>query len=129
MVEHPLYDKYNMKVNNLKLFVFVCVPTRIALVVGAYYLEQPKSNVPLEPFIALAILLALGFFASDMNGKFFPDTKGAFGNLRYWDNLAHAGFISLFAALLYLDTGYAYTALIVDMTFGMTTVAEYYLIA
>ena len=111
------------------LFWTVCVPLRILLIIGAYFLEQPSAATVKEPFVALAIIMALGFLASNVNSKVLnkgKEVKGFAGSVKYWDSLAHSAFHFLFAFFLSQETGNAYAILITDLIFGIITVLEHY---
>ena len=112
-----------------KLFWAACVPLRILLIVGAYLLEQPSSTAVREPFVALAIVMALGFLASNINSKILnkeKEVRGFAGSVKYWDSLAHSAFYFLFAFFLFQEIGNAYVILITDLIFGIITVLEHY---
>lgn len=111
------------------LFVSVCFPLRVLLVVGAYFIEQPTSTVPKEPFIALSIVMALGFLISNANSQILnknKKVKGFAGGDKYWNSLAHSMFFILFAIFLTLNTGNAYIILLLDLIFGVITFVEHY---
>ena len=111
------------------LFLIVCIPIRILLIVGAYFLEQPDTDVVKEPFVALAIVMSLGFLSSNINSQVLnkgTEVRGFAGSVKFWNSLAHATFFALFAFSLSLDTGHAYVVLVADFAFGLITVLEHY---
>jgi hypothetical protein len=111
-------------------FLTICLPLRILLVVGAYFLEQPTNSIPLEPFIALSFVMSLGFLSSNINSRIInrnAEVRGFAGGVKYWDSLAHATFFSLYGVYLALKIKCAYLVLLFDLIFGIITVLEHYL--
>jgi hypothetical protein len=110
--------------NNLLLFLFVCVPVRLSLVIGSYYLENENHDdtVSKTPFVVIASFISAGFFRA----HYFGSQIGAFGGERYWDRLAHSVFYALYALSLGLSTDYAYLVLASDLVYGILTVLKKY---
>lgn len=109
-------------------FIFICIPIRILLIVGTFYLEH--SDVNKTPYIIIAFTMAIGFLTSDINSEIIhkgTDVRGFAGGIKYWNSLAHACFYSLVAIFLLLGNNNAFIILITDLIFGVVTVFEHYI--
>ena len=125
-----LFETSSMIKNIPLLFLTVCIPLRIGLIVGAYFIEQPDADVAKEPFVALIIIMSLGFLSSNINSQVLKrgsDVRGFAGSVKYWNSLAHATLFALYAFFLSHETKYSYVILIADLVFGLITVLEHYL--
>lgn len=106
---------------NLLLFIFICFPVRVSLVIGSYFIEN-ESTITRTPFVIAAALVALGFFRA----HYVDNPTGAFGGEKYWNSLAHGMLYVLYAIFLGIGTNVAYVVLGIDIIFGIINVMVNY---
>jgi hypothetical protein len=102
--------------NRLLLFLFGCIPTRLALV----YLAKNISIEYLPILGYLALIPALGFYYLYFSGtrKTGPEV---FGDKIWWNNLRpiHGLFYTLFAYNAIIGNNFAWIYLLYDVIFGL----------
>ena len=107
---------------NLLLFLAGCVPVRVGLIVGSYFIEQSSSDTLKYIAVVLAGLVAMGFFHADVT----ESERGFFGSRRYWNSAIHGILYVLYAVMLAVGTEVGYIVLVVDLVYGIGTVFSHY---
>ena len=100
------------------VFALVCVPARFGLAMVTRYYHR---CIPQSIFIAwLLMAISLGFYISEKRPT-------AFGSKRYWSSKVHSLLYLLAATLLLTSySKYASTVLLIDLIYGIATVAAQY---
>ena len=106
-----LYIYNNMNKSEL-LFLSLCIPSRIALALGAK--EYPKELIP------FAITFASGFMYYYLTGTRAVGAE-TFGRPIWWNDLrpAHAALWMAFALMAFLGKKWAWKFLAVDVILGL----------
>ena len=111
----------------LWVFLFACLPVRIAFLVLALLIERPGSIGWVHARTVLAavcLLIGLGListFARKGNGG-----EGFAGGERYWDSLSHGLLYVGFAVSFFLKAKGAWIFLVGDLILALVTVGKYY---
>lgn len=107
---------------NLVLFITVCLPLRIGLCVGTYFVEQSENTPLIYTEASLLVVAAIGFFIVESSGK----EVGFFGGKRYWNSILHGVLFILTAACLFSMIKTGFLLLILDTVVGTIYVANHY---
>ena len=100
------------------LFLFGCIPTRLAIMYLAKVISQ--KYLPILGYIAL--IIAFGFYYLYFSGKRKTGAE-VFGDKIWWNNLRpiHGLLYTLFAYNAIMQNRSAWIYLLVDVLFGLTS--------
>lgn len=105
---------------NFWIFLILCLPVRLSLAVGSFFLEYSDFNN--NYFIGIACVIAAGFFYSDYTKK----KKGFFGGKRYWHSSIHGISFLIYALMLAIDAKVGFIILTLDALYGTLIVVDFY---
>lgn len=106
---------------NFWLFLLICLPIRLTLAIGSFFLEYSDFNN--NYFIGLACVIAVGFFYSD----YIKKKKGFFGGKRYWPSSIHGVTFLIYALMLAIDSNVGFIILTLDALYGTLIVVDFYI--
>lgn len=100
---------------NQLLFLLVCIPVRIGLVVSSYFVGNSGMMGLIYAFAFLLLFVSVGFFRSTVYGK----DVGFFGGKKYWFSSLHGDLFLVASVMMFVGIPqFAFIPLAVDVSWG-----------
>lgn len=115
-----------MDSRTLFYYSLFCIPSRVSLVVIAWFLEKSHRGTLEDLFAAFLLAVpTVGFLVSDL-----IDRQTTFlGNRRWWSSWPHAYIYMVYFLFVMLGLDNAYTLLVVDVFYSIVLQAIRYIIS
>lgn len=114
------------KTKNAMLFYLVCIPARLLIAYGLFYVFEHDLKLPYRApayYLGFLALIGLGLIIADIRRRFFGAKKeGFFGSEVYWYGSVH-GLMYLLAAFSAFrgDVPTGVKILLLDVAIGLAT--------